>query len=266
MKFFQTLTVMLLTAILTAPTVFAFDYDAPTCILMRFSNDTRYRKVDSASVLSDLVIEKMLKGGNFNLKETIPIDEDIETKLYNEKANELSALQSSTSRRNFDALFEGAAFDPTQAQSIATAEVGQIVSPSITKNIGAQHGAQYLIQGTVINMGNGKWINRDAEMAESAINLAMRSAGIGSISFSQQEAAIGVQVDLRVIKASTGEVVWRKIVTGVKRKSKLTEFGGISLGKLKLTSDMYTEAMEDAAQQIDNALVEDVKAHKLFVK
>ncbi len=265
MKKLQILLVGMLTVIFST-TAFAFDYDAPTCILMRFSNDTRYRNVDSASVLSDLVVAKMLKSGQFNLKESIPIDAEIEARLYNEKVNELLGLQNSLSRRNFDALFEGAAFDPKQAQSIATAQVDQIISPSITAAIGRQHGAQYLIQGTVINLGSGEWINEDAQIAQSIANVAVKMAGGGGFSFEEQEVAIGVQTDLRLIKAATGEVIWRKIVTGVKRKEKLTEFGGISLGKLKLTSDMYDEAMEDAAQKIVDALVEDIKTHKLFIK
>ena len=266
MKKLQILLVGILTMIFST-TAFAFDYDAPTCILMRFSNDTRYQNVDSASVLSDLVVVKMLKSGQFNLKESIPIDADIEAQLYNEKVNELLGLHNSLSRRNFDALFEGAAFDPKQAQSIATAQVDQIISPSITAAIGRQHGAQYLIQGTVINLGSGAWINEDAQIAQSIADVAVKMAGGGGFfSFTEQEVAIGVQTDLRLIKAATGEVIWRKIVTGVKRKEKLTEFGGISLGKLKLTSDMYDEAMEDAAQKIVDALVEDIKTHKLFIK
>ena len=42
----------------------------PTSIMLKFSNDTRYKNVDSASVLSDLVMEKLLATGRFNFRET----------------------------------------------------------------------------------------------------------------------------------------------------------------------------------------------------
>ena len=45
------------------------------------SNDTRFQSIDSASVLFDLVIEKMLKSEKFNLRETKPIEHDMETQL-----------------------------------------------------------------------------------------------------------------------------------------------------------------------------------------
>ena len=37
-------------------------------------------------------------------------------------------------------------------------------------------------------------------------------------------------------------------------------------GSAKLTSEIYTKALEDAVEQISNALITDYKAHKLFVK
>ncbi len=43
---------------------------APTCVLMKFTNDTRYQNIDSASVLSDLVMEKLLARTNLNFIET----------------------------------------------------------------------------------------------------------------------------------------------------------------------------------------------------
>ena len=222
--------------------------EEPTCILLKFSNDTRYKNIDSAAVLSDLVIEKLLASGKFNFNETKPIDEDIEAKLYDAKTRELLNLTTGLQNKNLNPLFEGQGFDKTQAQSIGTADVGQIVSPSITSAIGNAHGAQYLIQGNIINMGNG--------VEDKLYN---------SSAFGSKTSGIAIQTDLRVIKADTGEVVWRKIVTGEKTKT-LVRIDVFKLGSAKLTSDIYNQALDDAATKISDAMIEDLNAGRLFAK
>ena len=57
----------------------------PSCVLMRFTDDTRYDRVESAPTLSDLVLEKLLNSGKFNFKETKVIDQDMDKMLYDEK-------------------------------------------------------------------------------------------------------------------------------------------------------------------------------------
>lgn len=254
-KFFLTLIALI---ICTAPLIsFAYDPYSPTCIMLRFSNSTRYKNVDSASVLSDLVIEKLLASGRFNLRETKPIDEDIEARLYDLKTRELWNLTTSLHNKNLNALFEGQGFNETQAQSISSADVGQIISPAIVSEIGRKHGAEYIIQGNVINLGNGNFFNEEAEIVDSFTDKML------GVSVDQKVAGVGVQTDLRIIKAATGEIVWRKIVTG-KKTTKLTSVGAFKLGTAKLNSDLYNQAMEDAAQKIYDALIEDFKVGKIL--
>ena len=164
-------------------------------------------------------------------------------------------------------IFEGPAFDNSQAQTIGTAEVGQIISPSITSKIGKAHNAEYLIQGNIINMGNGAWESSDETAAAIGVTSVIlnRTAGLPLPSISQKKAGIGIKTDLKIIKASTGEVVWRKIIVG-KNTTTRTDVGMFKFGSAKLTSEIYTKALEDAVEQISNALITDYKAHKLFVK
>ena len=69
---------------------------------------------------------------------------------------------------------------------------------------------------------------------------------------------VGVQCDLRVIKAETGEVVWSKRVVGVHDQINLN-LGIVSVGSRKLNNNFYAKAMDKAAQKIVDALVEDSK-------
>ena len=251
MKQLITLFAAVLTMIFSS-TAFAISYSNPTCILMKFSNDTRFQSIDAASALSDLVIEKMLKTEKFNLRETKPIEHDMEIQLYKEKIRDVDNAKVGLRAGNFNALFEGPGFDPVLAEAIATAEIGQVISPPITSAIGRDHGAQFLIQGTIINMGS--------DLFEDELNF---NSGGGGLYFHQKESALGIQTDLRVIEAATGEVIWRKIVTGSDKKT-MTQVGAFKFGSSKMTSDMYSEALEDAAQKIVDAMITDI--HKLFFK
>ncbi|MBQ7704963.1 MAG: hypothetical protein IJT73_06025 [Selenomonadaceae bacterium] len=241
----------------------------PSCILMKFTDDTRFDLVESAESLSDLVMEKLLASGKFRLMETRPIDENIEIQLYNEKLRDLKFLEDAVnnSEINLTPLFEGVGFDENRAQSIATAQVGQIIDPEITKKIGSQHNAEYLIQGTIINLGTGAWWSDDFEKISTALNafsgLANTSVPLGMVGdilsgIDVGKIGVGVQCDLRVIKAETGEVVWSKRVVGVHDQVNLS-LAVVQIGSRKLNNNFYAKAMDKAAQKIVDALITDSK-------
>lgn len=260
----------------------AFASESPTCVLMKFTDDTRFDRIESAATLSDLVMEKLLMSGVFNFKETKVVPADLEQKLYDERAEEFANVKWSMYYGNFTPLFEGDGFNENKAQSIATASVGQYVTPWIIRSIGQTNGADYLIQGTIINIGTGNWMNTKIQNIVNGVNQA--SALLGSTAamnlmgalgplaslaggFDVKEGGIGVQADLRVIKASNGEVVWHKSVIGKKVSKEIGLGGGlVKIGSDKLSSDMYYRAMDDTAQLITDALVADYNAGKLFLK
>lgn len=253
----------------------------PSCVLMRFTDDTRYDRVESAATLSDLVMEKLLNSGKFNFKETKVIDKNLEKLLYDEKAAVFQNARYAMNYGDYNTLFEGQGFNEKWAQSIASARLGQIVSPDIVGSIGRQHNAEYLIQGTILNLGSGDWMeNKIADAAQYA-NTAMSMMGgsgaanmmgpLGPLSslassINVKKTGIGVQADLKVIKVSTGEVIWQKEVVGKDTQKQISLFGSIKIGSDKLNNDMYYKAMENTAQSIADALIADSDAGKMFVK
>lgn len=253
----------------------------PSCVLMRFTDDTRYDRVESAATLSDLVMEKLLNSGKFNFKETKVIDKNLEKLLYDEKAAVFQNARYAMNYGDYNTLFEGQGFNEKWAQSIASARLGQIVSPVIVSSVGRQHNAEYLIQGTILNLGSGDWMeNKIADAAQYA-NTAMSMMGgsgaanmmgpLGPLSslassINVKKTGVGVQADLKVIKASTGEVIWQKEVVGKDTQKQISLFGGIKIGSDKLNNDMYYKAMENTAQSIADALIADADAGKMFVK
>ena len=253
----------------------------PSCVLMRFTDDTRYDRVESAATLSDLVMEKLLNSGKFNFKETKVIDKNLEKMLYDEKAAVFQNARYAMNYGDYNTLFEGQGFNEKWAQSIASARLGQIVSPAIVSSIGRQHNAEYLIQGTILNLGSGDWMeNKIADAAQYA-NTAMSMMGgsgaanmmgpLGPLSslassINVKKTGIGVQADLKVIKVSTGEVIWQKEVVGKDTQKQISLFGGIKIGSDKLNNDMYYKAMENTAQIIADTLITDADAGEIFVK
>ncbi len=251
----------------------------PTCVLMKFTDDTRYDAIESAAILSDLVMEKMVTSKRFNLKETRPLDEDMEARLYDEKADELKIFNEALKNNDFNALFEGGGFADNKAQTISSAAVGQFVTPEITAKIGAEHGADYLVQGTIINLGTGRWWNEeDFSLTSAALNVASQLAAsyaanalggllgpLGQAGFDLQKSGIGVQCDIRIIRAATGEVIWVKRVT---EKAEHTAVGmfGVTIGQANLSANLYSKAMEKAATKIVNSLLADMETNKLFAR
>lgn len=254
----------------------------PTCVLMKFTDDTRFDRIDSAGTLSDLVMEKLLLSGKFNFKETKVVAADLEKGLYDERAVEFANAKKAMASGNYSVLFEGSGFDEKKAQTIATASVGQYVSPGIIASIGQTNGAEYLIQGTIINLGTGNWMNNKVQDIVNGINTAsslmgstaaanlMGAAGpLGGLAagMSVKESGIGVQADLRLIKASTGEVVWHKCVVGKQTQKQVKLLGDlVKVGSDELNSEMYYKAMENASQIIADALIADYTEGKLFLK
>ena len=253
----------------------------PSCVLMRFTDDTRYDRVESAATLSDLVMEKLLNSGKFNFKETKVIDKNLEKLLYDEKAAVFQNARYAMNYGDYNTLFEGQGFNEKWAQSIASARLGQIVSPDIVSSIGRQHNAEYLIQGTIINLGSGDWMDNKIADAAQYANTAMSMMGgsgaanmmgpLGPLSslassINVKKTGIGVQADLKVIKVSTGEVIWQKEVVGKDTQKQISLFGGIKIGSDKLNNDMYYKAMENTAQIIADTLITDADAGEIFVK
>lgn len=249
----------------------------PSCVLMKFTDDTRFDLIESTGTLSDLLMEKLLNSGKFNFKETRVIPTDMENLLYDEKAALAQNVRSAVRSGSFNALFEGAGFNDKLAESIAAAQVGQIVSPEIVRSIGTQHGAEYLIQGTILNLGTGDWMNDKANKIVNAANMATSltgSAGLANMlgplgplasMVSIKETGVGVQADIKLIRADTGEVVWKKEVIA-KNMQKQIGLGFVKLGSDKLNDEMYYKAMDGAAQKLADALIADLDAGTLFAK
>ncbi|WP_407398487.1 hypothetical protein [Anaerovibrio sp.] len=237
-----------------------------SCVLMKFVNKTRFKKLAPEEKLSDLVMEKLVASGKFNLKEIRPIDAVVENELYN--ANTRSErLVNEAKRGNYDALFEN-----EQAVSILEAYQGQIISPEQTAAIGKKHGAEYLIQGTILNVSMGKTEDRSTSVTSGFAGIM---AGVWGGDTGRRVAGVlcdtkkiysgsNIQCELRVIKAANGEIVWHDMITAASKQEKIKIADLASAGTDELSMNLYEMALDQAAQKIVDELLADVDEGEVF--
>ena len=230
-----------------------------TCVMLKFSDDTRFDSIDTAGTLSDLVLERLVNSGKFNFKETKVVDKDMEHELYAERLEEFRNAKAAFEQGNYSALFEGPGYEDDVAQSISSASKGQIVSPSVTKAIGEENGAEYIIQGTITDIGRGGNISWGTMAMygqmpmEYSILMALVPKKIG----------ISIMADVRVIRAETGEVVWCNTFIGNDTQS-YQELGIAKFGSDKMNNEMYYKAVNATAKYIADRMLADLSSGNLF--
>lgn len=231
-----------------------------TCVMLKFGDDTRFDSIDTAGTLSDLVLEQLISSGKFNFKETKVIDKDMEHELYTERLEEFRNAKAAFEQGDYSTLFEGAGYEDERAQSISSAKQGQIISPAITRSIGAENNAAYLIQGTVTNIGRGgdtfSWATV-AMYSQMPLEYSILAA------LMPKKTGISLMADVRVIKAETGKVVWCKRFTGNDTQS-YHDLGIVKVGSDKLNNELYYKAVGATAKNIADAMLADLTSGKLF--
>ncbi len=221
----------------------------PECVMLKFTDDTRFDQVNTAGQLSQEVMIKLQNDGRLSANLSEELDVDLEARLYEEKVRGYEAMERAMSSGDFNELFEEV-IDERKAQSIASAQVGQIISPELTSKIGRENGAEYLIQGTIVNLGVGNWMKND----DSAMSRAINMTSTGSLNpIDIKKSGIGLQCDVRLIKASTGEIVWLKRVVGIGTQ-KMIDAGGVRFGRAKLNEALLSKAIDNASDKIVEAL------------
>ncbi|MBR2215496.1 MAG: hypothetical protein IJ849_07035 [Selenomonadaceae bacterium] len=216
--------------------------DQPSCVVMKFSNDTRFKKTDADAVLSDLVVEKMIASGKFQMKETRPLTAETEALLYDENARMKQGMREVMQGGSFTTLFEGPGFNSVEAYSIASAERGQLVSPAIVKKIGQDHQVDYLVQGTIDYIGTSKKSNEDFSTGKMT-----------------------VRCTLRLIQANTGKVIWIKSLDASDTNTSM-KVSFFTIGSSKLDMNLYSKMLDKAAKKIVEKLITDLDAGSLLAE
>ena len=245
----------------------------PTCVLMKFSDDTRFKALESNERFSDLVMEKLLESGKVSLQVQTPINKDMEDMLYNERSQEFLDAKRAIESGDLSAVFEGQAFSDETANTFSTAEQGHIITPSLTSRIGKENEAEYLIHGTIVELGKGAWDDVEFNMGMSigaAVLQNIPGLGIfGGIASSVMQSAhksdmgFGVVADMRIIRAADGKVVWNKRASVRSKKTKNMNIAIYSTDSAALNETDYVKALDKAAKELVDDMVKDINEHRL---
>ena len=245
--------------------------EKPTCVLMEFTDNTRFAGLDTSQRLSENLMVKLLESGRFNLRETSYVGGNLEQLIADDNYPAVLAGKAAIEGGDYSAVFESPSFGDSAAQDLATARVGQILTPAVTARIGKEQGADYLIQCTVLDIGVGQWEDLNFQ---SAVNFASNLIGsfipgaglLGSIiqnTSKKTDGGFGILTDVRVIKAATGEVVWSKRVFEKATTSKLFLVGTHS-GTDIPSAKVYEKVLEKSSTKICQEMLADMDAGKLF--
>lgn len=244
----------------------------PTCVMMKFTDETRFHRLDSDERFAEMVLDKLLATGKFNLQSTKPVPQDLEAMLYTDRYQEMQDAKTAIENDDLSAVFESPAFSDQYALTLSTAEKGQTLASGVTSRIGAENHAEYLIQGTILSLGKGSWEDADFRLGTSLASVALNYIpGFGGLlssiigNMSKADTGFGVMADLRVIRADTGEVVWSGREQARAGKSK-TNFVVASSGGVELSETDYVKALDKAADKIVQKLVKDIDENKVFLK
>ena len=243
----------------------------PTCVLMEFTDNTRFAGLDTSKRLSENLMVKLLESGRFNLRETSYVGGDLEQLIADDNYPAVLAGKSAIEGGDYSAVFESPSFGDDTAQTVATARLGQTLNPAVTARVGKEQGADYLIQCTVQNIGVGQWedVNFQTTM-NIAGNLLSLAGPFGSLlgsalsnASNKTDGGFGLLTDVRVIKAATGEVVWSQRIFEKATTSKLW-LVGIHSGTDNPSAKTYEKVIEKSSEKICQAMLADMDAGKLF--
>lgn len=229
-----------------------------TCVFLKFTNRTKFKEITAESTFADLVIHKFLTGRYFAVRETKPIENEIAAMLYDDTVRAEYFAKKARENNDLDIIFDSALFNEEKAKTISDARQGQVFAPDITAEIGKDHKVDYIVHGTVSR------ISTFNKRENKGFNILF---GDGASPFGWDNNTVGMRVtcELRIIKANTGEIVWMRRIDGIDTTTE-TSWGGLSFGNDKLNSNLYGNAIENAATQIVEALEDDIKENRVILE
>lgn len=215
-----------------------------SCILLKFDNVTKFKKIQAEDSLSDLVLEKLMDSKRLAMKERYEIPQSMRAQLYEAEVQKLAAMQPLIEQGILGGFFESSVFKGGAAASIATAQAGQFIQTDIMNQIGRENAAEYIIHGTITNMSSD--VSSDRYFVSY----------IGNIN--AQKNAVGIECELRVIRAATGEVLWCKRAVGTSTDTGVSA-NTIKVGTFANNTIIFNHALESAASKIVRLLFKDVE-------
>ena len=183
---------------------------APVFVMLEYADETIYKDIDSAEIMSSIVLEKMV-----------------------DKGYSFVEGQSSPEEAQLFGYFLQTGSDITGVR-LCNANEGDILDVELTSAIGQKYGADYLVYGTVNALGR---------MSDSD------GGQLLGISYNLSESGLCAVLTLRIVEAATGKVIF-KSKESASAKNQALGVGALKLGQDKVNTNMYYGAMEKTVDKL----------------
>lgn len=205
---------------------------APVFVMLEYADETIYKDIDSANIMSSIVLEKMVdKGFAF-----------VEGQSSPEEAQLIGDTRDLSDERAMDFGYFLQTGSDVAGARLCNANEGDNLDAELSRAIGKRYGADYLVYGTVNALGRmsdsdgGQWFG---------------------ISYNFSESGLYAVLTLRIVEAATGKVVFMSKENASAKNQSLAS-GVLKLGDDKVNTNMYYGAMEKTVEK----LVKKVSARK----
>lgn len=200
---------------------------APTCIALKFTDESKYSDLSTADLLCDLMMEGLINERNFTFKEIRVLDENIMSELYVKKGNRIKIFNECMERNDFSKLFNISDFGiEDKKKLIHEAKEGDVIFPEIMSELAKQYGINHILHCTISNIagsqGNGTFI--------PIVNIHVDGTKY-----------IKVNAYIRLIRCRDGKVVWGREIDGQAEKWS-GNMSNLSVGDKYPDSSMYYNA------------------------
>ncbi|MBQ6743401.1 MAG: hypothetical protein IJR05_01425 [Acidaminococcaceae bacterium] len=226
--------------------VYANGRNTVNAVLLSFADYTHYdKKMMNKKIMEDKLLEELMYMPEFSIMEHFPVQEalDAEEKFN----NPLGAVSKIVDKTDYEAAFE------VPDNDIDSKKEGDVLSPAKTRMIGNKYNADYLVHGTINYM--------EKNSKETFIPLKNSSLTITN-------PYLETLVTVRIIKADTGKIVWRRQETAISKEN-LWEYKDAKrngkVGSGKFNDTMFDKALQKASVKIAKALREDIDAKKVIL-
>lgn len=217
-----------------------FATNVPNMVLMNFSNNTQYEKINSPVILSEFLLGQMITIPYFNLMEHNDTKDvlDAEKRL---NADE-STIKDAMAKDDFAYIFEVHTNDVNQKGK------GEFVQLDDVQVVAKKHKAEYVFHGSIDYL--------DSSVKEFATLYK---------SVDGKNLCIEARVTARIIDASNGKIVWSKSVKGIGSDEFVVIEKNFYFGTEALNAELVFDALRKASKKIVKELNKDLEKCNLVL-
>jgi len=220
-----------------------------SAVVITFADRTPYGELHANQIIEQSMLENLMYLPQLSLMEHHALQETLTAEQSLNKP--LGSVSETVETGDFQKALEAT------KNGIGRKGAGETVSPAKTRMLGKKYHADYLIHGTIDYLGKNHH--------ETMIPLP------GSL-FSINNPVMEALVTIRIIRADTGRIIWRRQEKGISKDSLLRYKGmkkgkntDVTVGTKEFNNKMFIEAMEKISVKIVKAMKQDILDKKLVL-